>query len=391
MPAGWQWTAANRAAIQARCRRASDCSAMGAQLFKELPQEEKDVWLQRYEEEKATYDAWVASAEGQALKAQQAARREALRSAEQEQARKKFARCGRRKGPVEDINVPFNQQKSVNVTNGPAKGWRITAFLKEVDQPGKYRNVICWQMVPPGRPCAITSFVTLRRVGGEAVYTQIYTAVRPGLYRKISDARIVAETTPRKRKAPPMQADRDTPSRLPMPAPAPVRTVRPKTAVLNNAAIATQDFKPAAKLTVWKCDCEGHLRRHPRCGFSENLQPLLVHLRDVNTIGRQDTCDVVMDSKRTPAMMSRTHACLERAPDGSFSVEDRGSVNGVLVNGESAQGKRVLTHGDIVTFGVPTPSPEFDYVFEVRPQKLAPPVGCLGSAAAADIPTQCFR
>merc|ERR1719323_2175269 len=113
----------------------------------------------------------------------------------------------------------------------------------------------------------------------------------------------------------------------------------------------------------WTCECAGHLKRHPRCIFSQEQQPPLIHLRDHMLIGRSEMCDVVLDSKRTPAMISRSHALLQ-CQDGTFSIIDHGSVNGVLVNGESAHNKRLLTHGDVVTFGVPTPNPEFDYIFE---------------------------
>jgi pSer/pThr/pTyr-binding forkhead associated (FHA) protein len=83
-------------------------------------------------------------------------------------------------------------------------------------------------------------------------------------------------------------------------------------------------------------------------------------------IGRGDSCDLKLDSKRTPQMLSRCHAVLNRE-DGSFVLTDQGSLNGVMINGERIVGKKILTNQDVLTFGVVTPHPEMDYVFEERP------------------------
>jgi pSer/pThr/pTyr-binding forkhead associated (FHA) protein len=83
-------------------------------------------------------------------------------------------------------------------------------------------------------------------------------------------------------------------------------------------------------------------------------------------IGRGDSCDVVLDSRRTPQMLSRCHVVLNRE-EGLFTLTDQGSLNGVLVNGERMKGKQALVDKDVVTFGVPTPHPELDYIFESRP------------------------
>lgn len=83
------------------------------------------------------------------------------------------------------------------------------------------------------------------------------------------------------------------------------------------------------------------------------------------------TCDVVLDSS-TPQMISRRHAVLN-AEAGVCKLVDQGALNGLLVNGESmpARGEHILTHGDVVTFGVATMIPELDYIFEERPSKAA--------------------
>jgi pSer/pThr/pTyr-binding forkhead associated (FHA) protein len=80
-------------------------------------------------------------------------------------------------------------------------------------------------------------------------------------------------------------------------------------------------------------------------------------------------------------MISRSHVVLSRE-DGPFTLIDQGSLNGVLVNGERLEGKQALGHGDIITFGVPTPHPELDYIFEMRNEcetKLSQQMAPLGA------------
>merc|ERR1719265_372393 len=91
----------------------------------------------------------------------------------------------------------------------------------------------------------------------------------------------------------------------------------------------------------WSCGCDAHLRRHERCVIGD--QPSLVHLRDYMLIGRGDTCDLRLDSKRTPQMLSRANAVLSR-DDGLFTITDQGSLNGVMVNCEriALNGKQPL-------------------------------------------------
>jgi len=138
------------------------------------------------------------------------------------------------------------------------------------------------------------------------------------------------------------------------------------------APVSTQPFMETLvsdekNAEQWACQCDAHLRRHPRCIASGDLQPALVHLLDYMIVGRAETCDLILDSKRTPQMLSRCHAILHKE-DGVFHVVDQGAVNGVLVNDETVKVRRVLLDGDVLTFGVPTRHPEFDYIFETRPQ-----------------------
>jgi hypothetical protein len=64
------------------------------------------------------------------------------------------------------------------------------------------------------------------------------------------------------------------------------------------------------------------------------------------TIGRSHDCDVVLDD----VGVSRRHANIRPGPDG-WTVEDLGSTNGVLVNGQAVRGVRPLRPGDRVELG----------------------------------------
>jgi Protein of unknown function (DUF3662)/FHA domain len=64
------------------------------------------------------------------------------------------------------------------------------------------------------------------------------------------------------------------------------------------------------------------------------------------TIGRSRDCDVVLDD----AGISRRHAEIRPGSDG-WTVQDLGSTNGVLVNGEHVRGARSLRPGDRVGLG----------------------------------------
>ena len=90
-------------------------------------------------------------------------------------------------------------------------------------------------------------------------------------------------------------------------------------------------------------------------------------MRDYMLVGRAESCDLTLDSRRTPQMLSRRHAVMHKEA-GVFTLTDQGSLNGILVNGERVREKVPLSNGDVVTFGVPTQHPELDYVFESRPK-----------------------
>jgi hypothetical protein len=73
------------------------------------------------------------------------------------------------------------------------------------------------------------------------------------------------------------------------------------------------------------------------------------------TIGRSRECDVVLDD----AGISRLHAELRPSATG-WTIEDRGSTNGVRVNGERVPGARLLQAGDRVELG------STEVVFDLR-------------------------
>lgn len=66
------------------------------------------------------------------------------------------------------------------------------------------------------------------------------------------------------------------------------------------------------------------------------------------TIGRSRDCDVVLDDRN----VSRRHAEIRQGPDGSWTVRDLGSTNGVRVNGRRVGGDgEDLRPGDAIELG----------------------------------------
>ena len=64
-------------------------------------------------------------------------------------------------------------------------------------------------------------------------------------------------------------------------------------------------------------------------------------------LGRSRDCDVVLAA----AEVSRRHAEIYAAADGSWSIRDLGSTNGVRVNGQSLANSQPLRDGDLIELG----------------------------------------
>jgi len=123
----------------------------------------------------------------------------------------------------------------------------------------------------------------------------------------------------------------------------------------------------------------------PFLRLSANCRPTvpiaqLVYLdKEKITFGRFPTCNVVLDSKRAPQMISRNHGWLQRQEeDDGYTVGEvwkvvNNSMNGILVNGEAvgSEGRR-LQQGDVVTFGRKMEPPEFEFIFESPLAPVAP-------------------
>ena len=74
---------------------------------------------------------------------------------------------------------------------------------------------------------------------------------------------------------------------------------------------------------------------------------ILELMKPVVTIGRGSANDLVLDDDS----VSRFHAVLKQEKNGEVRVADRGSTNGVLVNGKTISTETALGHGDLVQVG----------------------------------------
>eukprot|EP00929_Paragymnodinium_shiwhaense_P073733 TRINITY_DN37670_c0_g3_i1.p1 TRINITY_DN37670_c0_g3~~TRINITY_DN37670_c0_g3_i1.p1 ORF type:complete len:597 (-),score=139.01 TRINITY_DN37670_c0_g3_i1:96-1886(-) len=307
--------------------------------------------------------------------------------------------------------------------------WRggTQAETEECAKPAASRFT-SWRLMSPGRSRSFHAFTTgkkprLKDEVAAAVYDQLYKVVRPRLMKRLNKPAVSASKSPSgrpaKRKAAVTAEDNAEPSpkalkakakatpkfvakaaasMLPPPVPPPksgakgrggkkggnMAAAPPAPVAAPPAAAAaqvivqsamdedTQIFAPQAAADVvasepseWACGCKAHLRRHPHCVPSDTAQPELVHLRDYTMVGRGDTCDLLLDSRRTPQMISRCHGVIH-LEEGNFVIIDQGSLNGMLVNEQPVKGKQALVHGDVITFGVPQAQPEFDFIFEAK-------------------------
>lgn len=84
----------------------------------------------------------------------------------------------------------------------------------------------------------------------------------------------------------------------------------------------------------------------------EGVPRLILLEKDSYTLGRSSKADIPLESSE----LSRKHV-LFRRENGSFSVLDLGSTNGVYLNGTRVHGAQ-LYHGDLIQLG--------DLVFRFR-------------------------
>ena len=78
-----------------------------------------------------------------------------------------------------------------------------------------------------------------------------------------------------------------------------------------------------------------------RRGILELSKPIV-------TIGRGTANDLVLND----TSVSRFHAVIKRLDDGTFAIADRGSTNGVVMNGQRITAETPLVHGDRAKLGV---------------------------------------
>jgi pSer/pThr/pTyr-binding forkhead associated (FHA) protein len=65
----------------------------------------------------------------------------------------------------------------------------------------------------------------------------------------------------------------------------------------------------------------------------------------------QQILDLLKEPYLPDPQVSRQHATLQRADDGSWSIENAGSRNGTLVNDQPITGRTLLNVGDRITVG----------------------------------------
>jgi FHA domain-containing protein len=89
------------------------------------------------------------------------------------------------------------------------------------------------------------------------------------------------------------------------------------------------------------------VRAHPGRAILEAEGRRLVIATGGAVIGRSRSCDVVL----ADANVSRRHAEIRPATNGTWTVSDLGSTNGVQINGRPAIGAATIASGDRLTFG----------------------------------------
>jgi len=107
------------------------------------------------------------------------------------------------------------------------------------------------------------------------------------------------------------------------------------------------------RLATHPCGCTVHLIRHTGCVVHVPLPDFV--------IGRNpSSCNLTLDSKMVPNMVSRKHTRI-LSTDAGVEAVDCGSLNGTWLNGHRVQ-RQMLKQGDVVVVGSPGQAPaEFGF------------------------------
>jgi hypothetical protein len=118
---------------------------------------------------------------------------------------------------------------------------------------------------------------------------------------------------------------------------------------------ASPSPSPAAKPPpLVPCRLERLLAGDDPTGAGAPAEPVRIDGMTSFVVGRAETADLIVDSRKHPRMVSRHHARLTCTEGGTaWSIEDLGASNGTAVNSVplGAGGTQTLVHGDLLRFG----------------------------------------
>lgn len=105
-------------------------------------------------------------------------------------------------------------------------------------------------------------------------------------------------------------------------------------------------------------------------GTPDGKRGILEITKPVITIGRGNANDLVLND----TSVSRFHCVVKQRGDGTVVIADRGSTNGVRVNGKSIEQEAVIQNGDLANIGLYTIRFESvdDVAFDVRKAEMPP-------------------
>ena len=101
----------------------------------------------------------------------------------------------------------------------------------------------------------------------------------------------------------------------------------------------------------------------------ENGQPPFVITKSEISLGRDSDCDVRFES--SAVMVSRRHAFIRRE-NNNYTIDDNGSFNGTLINGQRISAATVIYHEDRIELGIGGPILRFNAPSQTAPQGAIP-------------------